>query len=236
LGVGTGFWLNRPAGPDPTDDSAPGSSPSPSSATPMPPGPVGLWHLDETSGRIARDAAGGHDGTATGVAWQDAGGGALFDGTGSQIVTDGPVLRTGAGRSFTVAAWVRLSLVPDLFATAVSQDSADASGFYLQYSSEDHGWAFARPGLRAVGRTAPAAHVWTHLTGVCDGPARELRLYVDGVREAVVEDTAPAPATGAFVIGRASYAGEPRDFFPGAIRDVRAFDRALPPARIKALA
>ncbi|MEU7207311.1 protein kinase [Streptomyces sp. NA03103] len=235
LGVGTGFWLNRPAGPDTTDDSAPGSSPSPSPATPLPPGPVGLWHLDETSGRIARDAAGGHDGTATGVAWQDAGGGALFDGTGSQIVTAGPVLETGAGRSFTVAAWVRLSLVPDLFATAVSQDSADASGFYLQYSSEDHGWAFARPGVRAVGRTAPAAHVWTHLTGVCDGPARELRLYVDGVREAVVEDTAPAPATGAFIIGRASFAGEPRDFFPGAIRDVRAFDRALAPERIAKL-
>ncbi|WP_307812020.1 LamG domain-containing protein [Streptomyces sp. HB-N217] len=150
-------------------------------------------------------------------------------------MTAGPVLETGAGRSFTVAAWVRLSLVPDLFATAVSQDSADASGFYLQYSSEDHGWAFARPGVRAVGRTAPAAHVWTHLTGVCDGPARELRLYVDGVREAVVEDTAPAPATGAFIIGRASFAGEPRDFFPGAIRDVRAFDRALAPERIAKL-
>jgi hypothetical protein len=115
------------------------------------------------------------------------------------------------------------------------QDSADASGFYLQYSSEDHGWAFARPGLRAVGRTAPAAHVWTHLTGVCDGPARKLRLYVDGVQEAVVEDAAPAPATGAFVIGRASFAGEPRDFFPGAVRDVRAFDQALAPARIAKL-
>ncbi|WP_236578704.1 LamG domain-containing protein [Streptomyces tendae] len=168
----------------------------------------------------------------TGVAWQGAGEGAAFDGTGSQIVTAGPVLKTGEGRSFTVAAWVRLAALPDTFATAVSQDSADASGFYLQYSSEDHGWAFSRPGLRAVGRTAPAAQVWTHLTGVCDGPARKLRLYVNGVQEAVVEDTGPAPATGPFVIGRASFDGQPRDFLPGAIRDVRAFDRALAPARI----
>ncbi|MDX3412158.1 LamG-like jellyroll fold domain-containing protein [Streptomyces anthocyanicus] len=234
LGVGTGFWLNRPADPDPAEGSAP--APSPSSAPSPPPGPVGLWPLDEASGQVARDTAGGHDGTVTGVAWQGAGEGAAFDGTGSQIVTAGPVLQTGAGRSFTVAAWVRLSAVPGVFATAVSQDSADASGFYLQYSSEDQGWAFARPGLRAVGRTAPAAHVWTHLTGVCDGPARKLHLYVNGVQEAVVEDTGPAPATGAFMIGRASFDGQPRDFFPGAIRDVRAFDRALGPARVAQLA
>ncbi|MEU1875075.1 putative Ser/Thr protein kinase [Streptomyces ambofaciens] len=236
LGVGTGFWLNRPAASDQagaSDGSAP--APSPSSTPPPPPGPVGLWPLDEVAGQVARDTEGGHDGTVTGVAWQGAGEGAAFDGTSSQIVTAGPVLKTGAGRSFTVAAWVRLAVLPGTFATAVSQDSADASGFYLQYSSEDHGWAFSRPGLRAVGRTAPAAQVWTHLTGVCDGQGRKLRLYVNGVEEAVVEDTGPAPATGAFVIGRASFAGQPRDFFPGAIRDVRAFDRALSAARVAGL-
>jgi hypothetical protein len=43
------------------------------------------------------------------------------------------------------------------------------------------------------------------------------------------------PATGAFMIGRASFDGEPRDFFPGAVRDVRAFDRVLSPAGIKTL-
>ncbi|MFC9057472.1 LamG-like jellyroll fold domain-containing protein [Streptomyces sp. NPDC057074] len=227
LGVGTGFWLNRPAA---SDDSAP--APSPSTATPPPPGPVGLWPLDEADGGIARDTAGGHDGTATGVTWQAGEGGAAFDGTGSQIVTDGPVLETGEGRSFTVAAWVRLTAVPATFATAVSQDSDTASGFYLQYAHEDGGWAFSRPGLRAVGRTAPAAGVWTHLTGVCDGRTRKLRLYVNGVQEAETDDTGAAPATGAFMIGRASYDGTPADFFPGTVRDVRAFDRALPPAEV----
>ncbi|MEU6449021.1 LamG-like jellyroll fold domain-containing protein [Streptomyces sp. NPDC046979] len=230
LGVGTGFWLNRPAA---SDDSAP--APSPSTATPPPPGPVGRWPLDEAHGGIARDTAGGHDGTATGVTWQAGEGGAAFDGTGSQIVTDGPVLETGEGRSFTVAAWVRLTAVPGTFATAVSQDGDTASGFYLQYAHEDGGWAFSRPGLRAVGRTAPAAGVWTHLTGVCDGRTRKLSLYVDGVREAEIDDTGAAPATGAFMIGRASYDGAPADFFPGTVRDVRAFDRALPPAEVEKL-
>ncbi|WP_320783158.1 protein kinase domain-containing protein [Streptomyces sp. CRN 30] len=238
LGVGTGFWLNRSAATD--DDRAgggtsPTATPSPT-ASATPPGLVGHWPLDETTGTVARDATGGHDATATGVTWlAEDGGGAAFDGTTGQIVTAGPVLRTGEGQSFTVAAWVRLATVPGTFATAVSQDAANASGFYLQYSSADRRWAFSRPGLRALGGSEPAQGVWTHLTGVCDGPGRRLRLYVDGVQEAEVEDTAPTAADGVLAIGRASWEGEPRDFFPGAVRDVRVFDRALVPARIRSL-
>jgi hypothetical protein len=236
-GVGTGFWLNRSAAED-RDGATPPSSASPSSspsAAPQPVRPVGHWPLAESSGTVARDTAGGNDGTATGVTWLPGGGGAVFDGRGSQVVTGGPVLKTGKGRSFTVAAWVRLSAAPTNFATAVSQDAETTSGFYLQYAITENRWAFARPDLRAVGRTVPAVNVWTHLVGVCDGPARRLRLYVDGVPEAAVEDTNPMPATGAFVIGRAFYDGEARDFFPGAVRDVRVFDRALTAARIKKL-
>ncbi|WP_405617613.1 protein kinase domain-containing protein [Streptomyces sp. NBC_00076] len=233
VGVGAGIWLTRPAEDKSGDAERTGASPSPSARLAE---PVAAWPLNETSGVLARDTAGGNDGTATGVRWLTGdGGGAEFDGTGSQIITDGPVLKTGAGRSFTVAAWVRLSAVPGFFATAVSQDTTKASGFYLQYSSAEKRWAFARPGTRAVGYTAPAADVWTHLVGVCDGPAGKLRLYVDGVQEAAVEDTEPIPAPGALVIGRATHDGQPSDFFPGAIRNVRVFDRALTSARVKTL-
>ncbi|MFK0115058.1 LamG-like jellyroll fold domain-containing protein [Streptomyces sp. NPDC090994] len=239
IGVGTGFWLNRSATPAHGGATA-SPTPSPSASASASAGsgvrPVGHWLLDETSGTVAHDTQGGHDGTTTGVTWQTGdGGGATFDGSTGQIVTDGPVLETGTGRSFTVAAWVRLTAVPGTFATAVSQDADSASGFYLQYSGTDQRWAFSRPGLRAVGRTAPTGGVWTHLTGVCDGTNRRLRLYVDGVEEAVVEDTAPTPSDGAFVIGRAWYDGKPTDFFPGTVRDVRVFDRALAPARVTAL-
>lgn len=77
--------------------------------------------------------------------------------------------------------------------------------------------------------------VWTHLVGVCAGQARTLRLYVNGVQEAEAEDTDPMSATGPFTIGRASYGGQAVDFFPGAVRDVRIWDRALGAARIKTL-
>ncbi|MGV9843290.1 protein kinase domain-containing protein [Streptomyces fungicidicus] len=235
-GVGAGFWLNRSAAAG--DRATPPSSPSPSStpsAAPQPARPVGHWPLDETSGTVARDAAGGHDGTAAGVTWVSRGGGAVFDGRGSQIATEGPVLETGKGRSFTVAAWVRLSATPEDWATAVSQDAEDASAFYLQYAVDQNRWAFSRPGLRAAGRSEPALNAWTHLAGVCDGREGTLRLYVDGVQEAEAEDTNPKSGTGPFLIGRASYGGRAVDFFPGAVRDVRVFDRALTAARIRKL-
>lgn len=245
LGAEVGFLLNRSAAaekPRAASASASGAAPAPSPSTvkgtPLPaepPKPIGHWPLDETEGEVARDTANGNDGIATGVLWQAGEGGAVFDGTGSRIVTVAPVLTTDAGRSFTVAAWARLSVVPGSFATVVSQDAGTVSGFYLQYARTENRWAFARPDLRAAGRSEPAANVWTHLAGVCDGRAGELRLYVNGVQEAVVEDTNPTPATGAFVIGRASYGGAPRDFFPGAVRDVRAFEQALTADQIQAL-
>jgi predicted Ser/Thr protein kinase len=234
--VGTGFWLNRSSatGSAGGATASPASSPTPSTATGVP--PVGHWPLDETSGTAVRDTAGGHDATATGVTWStEADGGALFGGTGSQIVTGGPVLETGEGHGFTVAAWVRLTAVPGTFATAVSQDADEASGFYLQYSSAEKRWAFARPGVRAVSSTVPAAGVWTHLTGVCEGPDRRLRLYVNGVQEADVEDTNPIAANGPLAIGRASYGNQPVDFFPGLVREVQVFDRALGPEQVRTL-
>ncbi|MFF7310250.1 LamG-like jellyroll fold domain-containing protein [Streptomyces sp. NPDC008137] len=229
LGTGAGVWLSRPEAEGGTGDP-------PQAGAPAPARPVGVWPLDEASGALARDTAGDNDGTASGVRWRAGGQGAAeFDGSGSQIITEVPVLRTGAGRSFTVAAWVRLSTEPGHFATAVSQEAGDASGFYLQYSRDEKRWAFARPGQRAVGYSVPAVNTWTHLVGVCDGAGRKLRLYVDGVRQAETRDTRPLPAPGGLMIGRATFAGRPSDFFPGAIRDVRVFDQALAPDRIKTL-
>lgn len=198
--------------------------------------PVGVWPLDERSGSSAADTVGNDDGTATGVRWRAGKNGAAeFDGVTSQIVTQGPVLRTGKGHSFTVSAWVCLSGVPNHFATAVSQAGTTDSAFYLQYSVAENRWAFSRPGIRALSYTVPAAGTWTHLVGVCDGPSRRLRLYVNGVQESAVDDANPLAAPGPLMIGRATYQGQATDFFPGAIRDVRVFDRALTSARIKVL-
>ncbi|MDQ0988711.1 LamG-like jellyroll fold domain-containing protein [Streptomyces sp. V2I9] len=209
-----------PAAPPP----APGFGP----AVVVPrPRPVGAWPLDERSGTRASDATGRRHAVATAVRWGERPGqGAEFNGFTSEVVTDAAVIDTVRG-SFTVSAWVRLGVIPPHFVTAVSQDGEETSGFYLQYSSHEGRWAFARPDLRVASRTRPVAGEWTHLTGVCDSFAGELRLFVNGVEEGAIHDRRPTPSEGPFVIGRARYGRIPVDHFPGSIKDVMVFDRAL---------
>ncbi|MFF9756979.1 LamG-like jellyroll fold domain-containing protein [Streptomyces sp. NPDC014344] len=136
------------------------------------------------------------------------------------------VIDTARG-SFTVGAWVRLGVIPPHFVTAVGQDGEETSGFCLQYSSDEGRWTFARPDLRVTSRSAPAAGAWARLTGVCDSVAGELRLFVNGAQEGAIRDRILIVSEGSFVIGRGRYGGRPVDHFPGGIKDVMVFDRAL---------
>ncbi|MFF3629212.1 LamG-like jellyroll fold domain-containing protein [Streptomyces sp. NPDC002164] len=217
---------------EPAFRSVPGAGSEP---VPAGPRPVGAWRLDERSGVRAMDVTGRHHATATAVRWgtgHDEG--AEFNGFSSEVATDSAVIDTARG-SFTVSAWVRLGVIPPHFVTAVSQDGEETSGFYLQYSSDEGRWAFARPDLRVASRTEPVAGEWTHLTGVCDSFAGELRLFVNGVQEGSVRDRILIVSEGPFVIGRARYGRRPVDHFPGGIKDVMVFDRALTEAEISGL-
>ncbi|MFF3732995.1 LamG-like jellyroll fold domain-containing protein [Streptomyces sp. NPDC002476] len=217
---------------EPALRSVPGTGSGP---VPAGPRPVGAWRLDERSGVRAMDITGRHHATATAVRWGTSHGeGAEFNGFSSEVATDSAVIDTARG-SFTVSAWVRLGVIPPHFVTAVSQDGEETSGFYLQYSSDEGRWAFARPDLRVTSRTEPVAGEWTHLTGVCDSFAGELRLFVNGVQEGSVRDRILIVSEGPFVIGRARYGRRPVDHFPGGIKDVMVFDRALTEAEISGL-
>ncbi|MGI5241747.1 glutaminase domain-containing protein [Dactylosporangium sp. CA-139066] len=163
------------------------------------------------------------------------------DATGSPLTTARPVVRTDG--SFTVMARVNPT---DLggFRTAVSQDGARVSGFFLQYCGSDGRWAFAMTAAdadgaastRAVASTPAATGVWAHLAGVYDAEAGQLRLYVDGVLRGQAAYTAGWPAAGPLAIGRARWNGAAADTFAGAIEDVRTYDHALPAATISAAA
>jgi hypothetical protein len=238
-GVTTGVVLTRPnTRKTAASSTSPGQSTPSSSRAPTGPIPVGSWPLDERSGTSATDTAEGRNGTATRVQWGKGPDGApLFDGVGSEITTQGPVLATGASRSFTVSAWVYLPEIPNSFATAVSQDADTDSVFYLQYSSEDLRWAFSHRGneVRALSSTAPSTNAWTHLAGVCDGSSGRICLYVNGAPGNTVNDTEPIESTGPLVIGRGKFAGNPADFFLGSIKNVQVFDQSLSPAQIETL-
>jgi Concanavalin A-like lectin/glucanases superfamily len=205
--------------------------------------PVGWWALnDDDPAETARDSMGRNVATGTNITWCTSGGGncATFNGESSAFTTSHSVLDTAPGSSFTVSANVYLSAITG-FETIVSQDGADDSGFYLQYSGTNRRWAFARvtgdtdaspAGIRALSTSTPELSTWTHLVGVYDASDNHLRLYVNGVLEGTATDSSPFAATGGLAIGRGQFDGHPADWFNGAANQVKVYNQALTTAQV----
>jgi len=66
--------------------------------------------------------------------------------------------------------------------------------------------------------------------------SQKLKLYVDGKPAASVNVCGGDESTGSLAIGRGQWNGSPADFWPGAVDQVQAFDRALTDAEVATLA
>ncbi|GAA0581308.1 hypothetical protein GCM10010394_07430 [Streptomyces crystallinus] len=198
--------------------------------------PVGRWKLNETSGTNAADSSGGNNKVTFGsgvTRSTEQGGSAVFDGTANAYGQGtGPAVNTNG--SFSVSTWVKLA---DTTAnhTFVSQDGKADHGFQLYYSTA-YGWSFNRtsgdvasPTLaRATsGTAAVTANTWTHLTGVYDATAGEIRLYVNGALKATTPYSGSWEATGPLQIGRRMSAGTQGEYHKGSLADVQVYGEAL---------
>ncbi|GCE09241.1 glutaminase domain-containing protein [Dictyobacter aurantiacus] len=211
-------------------------------------GLVGYWKFDDGSGSIAVDSSGaGNSGTLTGgPIWvsgrmSDA---LSFNGSRAEVDINASVLDTS--KDYTVAAWVQISN-PNVWASAVTQDGANVSGFYLQYTNPaipDGGrFAFSlistdsaqSPTTRAISPFSPSTNVWYHLVGVHDTMAKQIKLYVNGTLVDTQSVGTAWNAQGETVIGRGKYNGGPVDFWPGLIDDVRLYNRVLSDADVFSL-
>ncbi len=131
--------------------------------------------------------------------------------------------------SFTVSAWAKLDRT-DKIATVVGQDGDKMSGFVLQYRPALGKWVFGAPsgdedGARsryAVANQPVSAGQWTHLAGVHDYAAHQLRLYVNGALAGTLNDVQLPEEWGSLSIGRAKVNGAAADFFTGQIDEVRS--------------
>jgi hypothetical protein len=226
----------------PPAPAAPPRGTSHTSTTVSLPKPAGYWKL-YTNGD---DSAGDHPATGSNIGWCGTKNCVDFNGSGTDLVTKGPVLNTGPGASFTVAAWVYLYSVPSSgFATFVSQDATTSSGFYLQFSGPNNdSWAFSRVSTdaanptpyRAVSNAPAGIQQWTYLAGVFNGATNQMQLYVNGVlQDDTVTDPTPYAAEGDFAIGRAQSNGGPTDWIVGAMDNVAAFNTALSSSQVKLL-
>ncbi|GAA2028494.1 LamG domain-containing protein [Nocardiopsis rhodophaea] len=206
--------------------------------------PVSYFPLDEGQGLNAADRV--HSGrTATGsrgIDWTRGrlgdfhrlnGAAVETDGKDGRLVTDGPVVDTS--KAFSVAAWVRLD-DPSRNHTAVAQEGEWHSGFYLGYSHAKGKWYFKLPPVDEPPSPAWAnlyseddaqPGVWTHLLGTYDPATGQATLYVDGKKQATGTHTSTWNAKGPLVIGGAKYKANPVDAWPGAIDDVRVWDRLV---------
>ena len=205
------------------------------------PGLIGHWPLNEGSGTSTLDASGnGNLAQINGATWTTGrlGNALRFDSSKHDTVDiNRSVVDTSA--SFTVAAWVQLADMT-YWRTAVSQDSDNVSGFYLQFipkkakfvPSEQFAFSLVNSDLtsgatiRALSNFNPVVNTWYHLVGIYDAGATRSSLYVNGILQSTQKVSAAWNADGETVIGRAKW-GKATDFWSGKIDDVRLYNRAL---------
>ncbi|NUP76258.1 MAG: LamG domain-containing protein [Nonomuraea sp.] len=209
---------------------------------------VGHWTLDEGAGLTAADSSGrATPATLTGAAtwtegWLD--GALALDGATGHAQAAAPAVATGSG--FTVAAWTQLDYLPAKDAAAVAQPGGRAAGFQLGFDKEQGRWALgmaaADTDTAALVRTRsdaiPAPLEWTHVAGVYDALAGELRVYVNGRLSAttVTPHLSTWSATGPLQLGRTKSAGVFTGYWPGTVDDVRTYDGVLSAEQIAQLA
>jgi hypothetical protein len=198
---------------------------------------VAHYRLDEGSGTSISDCARGHDGTLVGAATWTSGRVGPF-----ALAFDGGIVNLGSPPAFditgamTIAGWVKV----DSFATSgrILVRSGGPMDRGWQLNVEPNGVASFQIAIDAM-MTAEAADPipagkWVHLAGVFE-PSIALRLYVDGVQQAVA---VPAPAAQRTSTQPAALGRRPDGCcdLAGAIDDVRLYDRVLSAADIAILA
>ncbi|MFF4616670.1 LamG-like jellyroll fold domain-containing protein [Nonomuraea jabiensis] len=209
---------------------------------------VGHWKLDEESGTSAAESSGRSTaatlagGASWTAGWLD--GALALDGVNGYAQTAGPAV--GTRSSFTVAAWVQLDYLPTADTAAVAQPGTRAAGFQLGFDKEQQRWTL---GMRAADtdtatlvRTRsdaiPNPLEWTHVAGVYDALAGELRIYINGQLSTttITSHTSAWNATGPLQLGRTKTAGAFTGYWPGAVDDVRTYDGVLSAEQIAQLA
>ncbi|MEV6534186.1 LamG-like jellyroll fold domain-containing protein [Streptomyces sp. NPDC051639] len=158
-----------------------------------------------------------------------------LDGVDDYLVSDIPALDTSL--SFSVAAWVKLDKLPDDAAVVAAQPGNNAPGFELYYSKGYDRWVFNQ--YSADTSTATPVRVmqaapggvksgeWVHLVGTYSIGADQLSLYVNGALAGTAAYSTPWDARRGLQIGAANLRGTVTNYFPGAIDDVRVFEKPL---------
>ena len=196
---------------------------------------VGIWLLDEGTGKVAKDTSGtGNDGEIQGAQWVNGqfGKALEFDGASNRVkIPNNNSLELSD--TFTVVAWVNLE---QFITNAAVVAKGTGAGFWalqvVDIAGGENGWKVRinDGGNNAQGQNFPnnETGVWYHLAMVVDGrKADGLRLYTNGkLKKPVVNNS----GVGEIISPEDLYIGwEERNnqFFKGIIDDVAIFNVVL---------
>ncbi|KPK43432.1 MAG: hypothetical protein AMJ65_05755, partial [Phycisphaerae bacterium SG8_4] len=194
-------------------------------------GLVAHWRLDEADGLVARDSAGGHDGSLNGdPVWLADGGwisGAIqLDGIDDYI--SAPFVLNPAAGTFSAFAWVRGGAPGEVVISQTEGTNwlmADASQGRLMTALIPHSAGRLTP-PPLVSESTIADGIWHRIGVVWTGSERI--LYADDVEVARDGQSSLAGAGGGLNIGaHANLRAE--SFFSGLVDDVRIYDLTIRP-------
>lgn len=192
--------------------------------------PVAHWKLDETSGTIASDSAGDHDGMVKGnPVWLPDGG--MLDGA-LQLDGDGDYVEIGDYADFdlteqmTVSAWIQVDTFDRQWHAIVTKGDS-AWRLHRYRANNTIGFHYTRPGATyaaANGVRSVKDGEWHHVAGTCDGST--ICLYIDGTLDAFSATSGPM-ATNSYPVMIGENAEQRSRYWHGLIDDVRLYDIAL---------
>jgi hypothetical protein len=199
-------------------------------------GQVGRWKFKETSGNVAKDSSGGHDGkVVNSPKWsRSMRSGALhFEGSRAQGVLLGNILQ-GSYTGITIACWVKHTR--STWQTIVERgvwNQPDGIGLCMDNNGFNVSFGHNAPGEYVRSKADVQDGQWHHVAGTMSksGGQYIYRIYVDGKLDNSITNSTGLPATTkAWAIGARSSGSWP---FKGYIGDVRIFDRALSASEIR---
>jgi hypothetical protein len=200
--------------------------------------PLARYDFDENSIATAQDSSGWNrtatrpSGATTWTPSSHRGGAMGFNGTG-YLTTAAGVVDTSS--SYSVSAWVNLAAA-GTNKVALAQDATNTSPFQLMYynAGGENTWAFViRPsdstavGQAALSSVTAATSRWTHLVGVYDDGADQVRIYVNGTLTGSASATVDFASSGSMLLGVGRYGGSLGTVWNGSLDEVTAYQSVL---------
>lgn len=208
--------------------------------------PVSYWRLNESSGVMAADLAGGRAGTYTNGVVLGASGAmatdtaASFDGKDDFVmVPDSEALRLNG--SFSIEFMARLSTVTNAYPGILVKGSAAATstGYVVYYHPTRRQPSFKRAGLDGMSTTAAAAlssERFQHYVFTYDAGSSTARWYAAGVLDATFSSVRFPTSfdTSAFQLGRGDVEAGLAQYGNQTLDEVAVYKTVLSADRVKA--